>query len=260
MRNTLFFLFIIMLFAGCRVKQSSVYSVHNSQNSLDWAGTYESILPCADCEGIETRLSLEYDNTYELQRRYLGKESDNVFTSTGSFEWNEEGSIITLLNEHKSSSASYFVGENYVVHLDNEGERITGDLAAMYVMQKLAVSPQLNGLDGMHWKFVQLYGETIDIGLLSSIPFLVFDADESRFSGNAGCNVINGVYQIGTEYRLDFSNVATTRKLCGHMQVEADILKLLKTPLQYEIESDTLRLYSNSTSDVLAKLVLQNKL
>ena len=33
-------------------------AAHNSRNALDWAGTYEGVLPCADCPGIQTRLSL----------------------------------------------------------------------------------------------------------------------------------------------------------------------------------------------------------
>ncbi len=28
----------------------------NSQNSLDWPGTYTGTLPCADCEGIKTEI------------------------------------------------------------------------------------------------------------------------------------------------------------------------------------------------------------
>ena len=29
---------------------------HNAKNSLDYIGMYKGILPCADCEGIETFL------------------------------------------------------------------------------------------------------------------------------------------------------------------------------------------------------------
>jgi len=37
---------------------------HNSQNSLDWQGTYKRVTPCADCEGIETKIILNSDYTY----------------------------------------------------------------------------------------------------------------------------------------------------------------------------------------------------
>jgi uncharacterized lipoprotein NlpE involved in copper resistance len=40
--------------------------VHNSRSSLDWAGTYEGVLPCADCPGTKIRLTLNGDGSYRL--------------------------------------------------------------------------------------------------------------------------------------------------------------------------------------------------
>ena len=42
-------------------------AAHNAKNSLDYIGTYKGILPCADCEGIETELELNSDKTYEIK-------------------------------------------------------------------------------------------------------------------------------------------------------------------------------------------------
>ena len=40
-------------FVGIKSDTTSVViDDHNSQNSLDWSGTYKGIIPCADCEGI----------------------------------------------------------------------------------------------------------------------------------------------------------------------------------------------------------------
>ena len=35
--------------------------MHNAENSLDIAGVYKGVLPCADCEGIETTIVLKDD-------------------------------------------------------------------------------------------------------------------------------------------------------------------------------------------------------
>jgi copper homeostasis protein (lipoprotein) len=35
-----------------------VIDEHNAKNSLDYIGMYKGIVPCADCEGIETILNL----------------------------------------------------------------------------------------------------------------------------------------------------------------------------------------------------------
>ena len=52
--------------------------------SVDWDGTYFGILPCADCNGIQTILTLNKNLTYEIQMKYLGKD-EKVFESKGTF-------------------------------------------------------------------------------------------------------------------------------------------------------------------------------
>src|SRR5690606_14856830 len=68
---------------------------HTAQNSLDWQGTYSGILPCADCSGIETELTLNEDQTFVLTDIYLGKTDSETNKLTGKFEWN--GNFINLL-------------------------------------------------------------------------------------------------------------------------------------------------------------------
>lgn len=106
----------------------------NSRNSLDWDGSYQGTTPCADCEGIETTIILEQDGTFKRSLKYLGKD-DQAFEDEGIFEWNDAGSKITLPGE-AGMSQMYQVGENVLFHLDQEGNRITGDLAALYRLEK----------------------------------------------------------------------------------------------------------------------------
>jgi len=107
---------------------------HNARNALDYAGLYTGILPCADCEGIETWIELTYDSTFVKRTRYLGKGESTVFQSEGSFTWDDAGNTITLNGLEEANK--YFVSENYMIHLDQEGKRITGDLAEMYILRK----------------------------------------------------------------------------------------------------------------------------
>ncbi|EIA07879.1 copper resistance protein NlpE [Flavobacterium frigoris] len=106
--------------------------MHNSQNALDWPGTYKGMTPCADCEGIETELILNKDLTFVLKTKYLGKEKENVFEEKGDFTWNASGSIISL----KGISYQYKVGENTLTQLDLDGKASTGLLADMYILKK----------------------------------------------------------------------------------------------------------------------------
>lgn len=107
---------------------------HNSRNSLDYEGTYTGTMPCADCSGIYTELTLK-GNDYTLKTVYEGKEDkgENAFTETGKYAWNTGGNIITLNND---STQQYQVGENVLIALDENGKRITGDLAALYVLRR----------------------------------------------------------------------------------------------------------------------------
>jgi uncharacterized lipoprotein NlpE involved in copper resistance len=107
---------------------------HTSQNSLDYHGIYKGVLPCADCEGIEVILELGPGDSYTKKTIYLGKDDNQVNESSGTFSWNEAGNTITL-NEENSPN-QYFVGENVLFHLDMEGNRISGDLADNYKLNK----------------------------------------------------------------------------------------------------------------------------
>ena len=139
-----------LLFLSCKkeVKQSEINTdtivkvpvkvpadSHNSQNSLDWQGTYKGVTPCADCEGIETEIILNLDFTYVLKTKYLGKGDGKVFEEKGSFVWDKSGGKITLKGGQGGPS-QYKVGENQLIQLEREGKVIEGDLAEMFILKK----------------------------------------------------------------------------------------------------------------------------
>ncbi|OTG87782.1 hypothetical protein B9T31_03390 [Acinetobacter sp. ANC 4558] len=107
-----------------------------AETSLDWAGEYKGTLPCADCEGIKTELTLNHDKTYELTREYIGsKNSDNKTTTKGKFTFDaHHPSTITL--DAPEDNRKIFVSENYILFLDQNGDKITGPLADHYKLTK----------------------------------------------------------------------------------------------------------------------------
>lgn len=115
--------------------RTAVPDMHTSQIALDFWGIYKGVVPCADCEGIETIIELKADETFEVQTVYLGK-SDEVFTYSGHYHWNDDGRSIHL-HGIENGPSNYFVGENHLIQLDMEGNRITGDLAEKYLLQKI---------------------------------------------------------------------------------------------------------------------------
>lgn len=107
----------------------------NSMTSLDWNGTYLGNLPCASCEGIETKLTLNTDGTYHYTTHYFGLNDALEHEFLGKFTWDKTGSIITLHGVN-GIPGKYKVGENQLWHLDMDGNRITGDLADRYILKK----------------------------------------------------------------------------------------------------------------------------
>ncbi|MCW1963759.1 copper resistance protein NlpE [Chryseobacterium viscerum] len=103
-----------------------------SENALDWAGTYEATIPCADCPGIKTSLTLSNDKTFTISEEYLDRNSKNQ--DKGSFAWDATGSMITL--KGKTANYKYKVGENMLIQLDLEGKEIDGPNKDLYIFKK----------------------------------------------------------------------------------------------------------------------------
>lgn len=123
------------------IENMSVDTINNAgmpvgataKNSLDVIGKYKGVLPCADCEGIETIIELKADSTYSREMKYLGKK-DNLFTATGTWTWASE--FVINLGSIKEGPNRYFVAEGKLVQLDMSGKKISGSLADKYELKK----------------------------------------------------------------------------------------------------------------------------
>lgn len=99
-----------------------------AETSLDWAGKYKGVFPCADCEGIKMELELKSDKTYKLTEEYLGKGKGNEFKTEGAFSFDAKNpSVITL--DQAADKRKFFIGENFAEARDIEtGEAIETQL------------------------------------------------------------------------------------------------------------------------------------
>lgn len=121
--------------------QDSITAIdsHTANIALDYFGVYEGVLPCADCEGIKTKVTLKKDTTYVLETSYLKNGKDlSPETHTGKFVWDEKGTTITL-EGFKDVKYSYFVGEGQLFTLDQNGERIESGLKDHYILKQVEV-------------------------------------------------------------------------------------------------------------------------
>jgi heat shock protein HslJ len=206
---------------------------HTARNSLDWAGAYRGVLPCADCPGIDTVVMLASDGTYSAQSKYLDKGSE-VFSEHGTLIWNSEGNTISLEGREP---AKYFVGENRLTRLALDGSRITGPNAGSYLLTRLP-----GGLAGPHWKLVELRGQPVPT--LDREPYLMFAADGMRVSGFGGCNSFTGSYRLDEPAsRIRFEQIASTMMACvGGNDVERSFHEVLETADNYSLNGYRLTL------------------
>lgn len=118
-----------------QTEQEAMEAEHTSQNSLDWAGTYAGVTPCADCPGIETTIVLNDDNTFKATYVYQEKK-EGTFEETGSFSWDDKGSVITLKDAKGEVLSVFKVQEGSLKQLSQDGTEVEGELAAHYVLTK----------------------------------------------------------------------------------------------------------------------------
>ena len=247
--RTRFILSLLLIFSicGCKSYQKNTQSglagnapkVHNSKTALDWAGIYRGILPCADCEGIQTEIRLKKDLTYDIALKYIGK-SDVVMRNSGSFKWDESGNKITLVNINPQLEPNqYFVGENNLTKTDMKGNRITGSLSDKYILSK-----DKNNITEKYWKLIELNGQKIAVSekQRKEAHFILKEKDHIVV-GNGGCNSFNGTYVLSEGSQIRFSKLASTRMACLDMATEQQMLNALESAENYFINSDTLLLH-----------------
>lgn len=245
-----------LLFAACGGQQAPAPEpapenptpADNSRTSLDWAGTYSGTVPCADCEGIATRLTINDDGTYVLQTQYLGK-SEELFVAEGGFTWQDDGNHI-VLQALEGAPLIYQVGENHLRQRDMEGKPITGESADNYVLRKampgMAMAARMSAdaprpaLEGPRWNLVELMGKPVpEADNPARAAHIVFDAAEKRAAGSAGCNRFFASYELDeANGRLRFSKAGSTMMACPDMSVEDAFHQALEQVDNYTIGED----------------------
>lgn len=157
MKKSAFYFFMVISILSCKDQKDPLNTVqnidtketeinlqepafngaHTSRESLDWEGIYTGVLPCEDCEGIDTSISLNKDQRYLLKLRFLGtpeKEAKEII-SEGKFNWDENGINITLAGEN-IGSRRFKVGENFLMPLDENAREIEGVPGNNYKLYK----------------------------------------------------------------------------------------------------------------------------
>ena len=232
----------LSVFSPAQAGKDAPVDMHTSRNSLDWAGTYEGVLPCADCPGIKTRLTLGNDGTFEKQSQYLDRDVVPR-TERGQFSWQADGNTISLGTS--GGGQSYAVGEGRLIQLNSDGTR--PDAAASNRVLLLAVPAQAKPSAGVnqiledHRWSLEWATDSKDRRLDALFPKagrpFTFTFAESRLFVQGGCNSFRGSYQINAQGQLDAPRLASTMMACEPELMKADsaLVNLLAQPLRIEL-------------------------
>lgn len=95
-----------------------------------------------------------------------------------------------------------------------------------------------------YWKLTHLEGKPIKMSSEQEreIHFLLKEK-EGRVTGFAGCNTLNGIYELQDGNRIRFSELGVTMMACPDLAVnEQDVLNVFNLADNYTIHGDTLNL------------------
>jgi heat shock protein HslJ len=227
---------LVSVFACSSTKNISndVKTKSESVKKTDWSGIYVGILPCADCEGIKTRITLLKDDTYEKRTQYLGKEK--VY-STESGTVDRSGDVLMLKAEN-GDEQKYQISDGFLLHLDKNGNAISGDLAENYKLMKNLTDADL---ENKKWVLTELKGQKIKEG---KAPYLTFNSEKAVVSGNDGCNQFSGTYLLKKGFRLDIEGdkMISTMMYCSNMETANLFMEVLDVADNYAVADGVLSL------------------
>lgn len=165
-------------------------TVKEPEMAREAAGVYAGEVPCASCAGIDYRINLRPDFTYEARMVYKGEpaEQDTVELS-GSYGFTEDGILVL---EKEEPGMNYFRVEPARLRMLNlEGKEITGELADKYVLTELTrapgrSAPAQEGEGPNNALMRKLHEQGIDFYARGNEPFWSLDLDfEKIFRFNA---------------------------------------------------------------------------
>src|SRR5215470_14680688 len=211
--------------------------MHNSRSSLDWAGTYEGVLPCADCVGTKTRLTLNRDDSYRLVTEAQGSQNARKSIS-GVFTWQASGNAITL--DERGGRQQFSVGEGRLTLLRPE-DGASQPPAANLLLTLTAPAHQSGDLEQQleRYRWTLVFATNANHRRIAGLPPgknrpVVLSFAGSRLSVQGPCNRLVGGYQVTAANQISVNVGASTMMACHPALMRADsaLSNLLAKPLR----------------------------
>jgi hypothetical protein len=125
-------------FLRARVNSQTDHSAHTApvDKSIDFHGVFYGYLPCNDCNGIKTTLSLKNNNNYLLVTQ-PARESSREFYEKGKYSWNDETKIVVLTPRDGSATRQFRIeDEGTLIQLNSDGTSMPRELIERYTIRR----------------------------------------------------------------------------------------------------------------------------
>jgi heat shock protein HslJ len=228
--------------------------MHTSRTSLDWAGTYEGLLPCADCAGLHLQLTLEQDDSFVLVSRRLVRGA-TPSRAQGQFEWAPDGNSILLDTE--GDEQHFAVGEGRLLWLEvgqtqpawGRSEAVLPQSSAAWRSTRQELGAMLEDHRWMLIHAADASNQRLDALFPDAEQSFVFDFTGSGLHVRGGCNGLRGAFRVEAGDMLAVTGAMSTLMACAEPLMEADaaLATLTAEPLEMVLiggEAPTLALLS----------------
>ena len=101
-----------------------------------------------------------------------------------------------------------------------------------------------------NWMLKQINGSKIMSDEELVIPFLEFDIENNRVSGNSGCNGLSAEFTL-LKNEIKFNDIILTRMFCGEENIENEFISSLKEINTFKVDGNILKFYKNGYLELL---------
>ena len=183
-------LIIVFFFTACKNEKEDIVVIEQPLLDTIFCNTFEGIIPCPDCPGIESSIRIYKDSTISRTIYYQDK---NELPTTKVGTWKLKDSVFTATFDREK--LFYRIKDyNHLLRVGSDLKEVKGEFAADYILHKKIESlKQLNTYKST-MLFVSDHGESLGENNLYmhgipmsiapkeqyEIPFIVWVSDTSK--------------------------------------------------------------------------------
>ncbi|MDD2382736.1 MAG: META domain-containing protein [Sulfurospirillaceae bacterium] len=131
---------------------------------------------------------------------------------------------------------------------NNVSLQITEEVEGQVLNETNSSEPLEMNFQEVQWQVIGINGKAIMVQ--ESKPYIKLKLDNSRLQGFGGCNILFGNYILGIQNSVEFPMVASTKRACPNLALEAEFLKMLSEVKSYTIQEGVLLFYDKGNKTI----------